>query len=96
MIGANVWSIDPTIRYWPKAEPAPVPPPTARNRAARRASAKPKARPKWAGRSCLGPPICFRETYDGTPFSAQALGKASVGPHHVRNAMRRVRQGRAA
>jgi hypothetical protein len=66
------------------------------SRRVRRAGSAPKARPKWAGRSCLGPPICFRETYDGTPFIAQALGKQSVGPHHVRNAMRRVRQGRAA
>ena len=50
----------------------------------------------YGGRAMFGSPICFRETYDGTVFMAAALGKASVGPHHVRNAMRRVRQARAA
>lgn len=84
------------IAFWPKKSSAPVSTPAGYKNRAARAAAKPKARPKWAGRSCLGPPICFRETYDGTPFIAQALGKASVGPHHVRNAMRRVRQGRTA
>ena len=62
----------------------------------RRSSGGVKDRPVWAGRACLGPPICFRETYDGTLFIAGALGKQSVGPHHVHNAMKRVRKARVA
>ena len=60
-----------------------------------RRAGKGKKRPVWAGRACLGPPICFRETYDGTALIAGALGKTAIGPHHVRNAIRRVRQARA-
>jgi len=73
-------------------EPAPYRP----NRAERRKAAPAKSRPVFGGRACLGPKICTKETYDGTPFLAAALGQVEVGPHHVRNAMRRVRQGRPA
>ena len=74
--------------------PIPALPLGERNRAARRAAGGPKNRRVVRGRPCLGNPICTKETYDGTPFLAQSLGKASVGTHYVRNAMRRVRQGR--
>jgi hypothetical protein len=71
--------------------------PYAPNRAQRRAAGKTKVRPVYRGRPMLGPPICFRETYDGTPFLAAELGKESVGQHHVRNAFKRLRrQERAA
>ena len=67
------------------------------NRAQRRAATPTKVRPVYRGRPMLGPRICFRETYDGTAFLATELGKASIGPHHVRNAFKRLRrQERAA
>ena len=66
------------------------------NRAQRRILAKPKSRPVYGVRPLIGNPICTKETYDGTAFLAQALGKPSVGPHHVRNAMKRRRKALAA
>jgi hypothetical protein len=70
--------------------------PAETNRAQRRAAGKTKVRPVYRGRPMLGPPICFRETYDGTPFMAAELGKASIGPRHVHNAFKRLRRERWA
>lgn len=90
---ANPWDEDNTHRCWPEGKCAPtVSAAFARNRAQRRALAKPKARPVYGGRSLIGNPICTKETYDGTAFLAQALGKPAIGPHHVRNAMKRLRR----
>ena len=81
-----------TVGYWPKPPVVHAGP----NRAQRRAKAKPKTRPVYGGRSLIGNPICTKETYDGTAFLAQALGKPAIGPHHVRNAMKRRRKALAA
>ena len=66
------------------------------NRAQRRAATPTKVRPVYGGRPLLGPPICFKETYDGTAFLAAELGKASIGPRHVHNAFKRLRRERRA
>ena len=81
-----------TVGYWPKAPVVHTGP----NRAQRRALTKPKTRPVYGGRTLIGNPICTKETYDGTPFSAQVIGKPTIGPHHVRNVFKRLRRERRA
>jgi hypothetical protein len=44
----------------------------------------------------IGNPICTKETYDGTAFLAQALGKKAIGPRYVHNVMKRLRREQRA